>query len=339
MNGTVAALPLQVTFYHRKPFPSCHSIERYFIDVRRAMPAGVVCRQAICRFHSKGVGRRVYNMAEAAFRQGDVNHITGDVYILAFFLRRRRTLLTILDFVQLHRLTGLRKALIHLFWYWLPVRRSALVSVISEFTKQELLRFVRCDPGNIRVVHACVSEDFVPDPRPFRTERPVILQVGTGWNKNAERVAEALQGIPCHLRIIGRVGPSLESRLRNGGIDYSHVANIGNEAVAEEYRRCDLVVFASIYEGFGLPIVEAQAVGRPVVTSNLTAMPEVAGDAACLVDPHVVSSIREGIGRVIRDEAYREELIRRGFQNVNRFRPERIAAQYVALYEELLGLC
>jgi glycosyltransferase involved in cell wall biosynthesis len=97
-----------------------------------------------------------------------------------------------------------------------------------------------------------------------------------------------------------------------------------------------MLVFASIYEGFGLPIVEAQATGRPVVTSTTCSMPEVAGSAACLVNPFDVASIREGIVKVIDDQAYRDELVRLGFENVKRFRADYISAQYGKIYKDLV---
>jgi glycosyltransferase involved in cell wall biosynthesis len=98
-----------------------------------------------------------------------------------------------------------------------------------------------------------------------------------------------------------------------------------------------MVVFASTYEGFGLPIVEANATGRPVITSNICSMPEIAGSAACFVDPSDCSSIRQGILRVMNDDGYRADLIGRGLENVKRFRADTIAAQYAALYQEVLS--
>jgi len=103
------------------------------------------------------------------------------------------------------------------------------------------------------------------------------------------------------------------------------------------YRECDLVVFASSYEGFGLPILEANATGRPVVTSNVCSMPEVAGGAACLVDPFDVASIRAGVNRVLSDPAYRESLIVAGFENAKRFGAARIARAYADVYTNLAG--
>lgn len=99
------------------------------------------------------------------------------------------------------------------------------------------------------------------------------------------------------------------------------------------YAASDLLLFASTLEGFGMPILEAQTVGRPVVTSNLSSMPWVAGDAAVLVDPYSVESIRQGVRQVIGDRALRERLIQKGFENVRRFDAEYVAQEYVRIYE------
>lgn len=327
---------MRVTFYHRRPQGANFSIERLFADIRAAMPEDVDARVAVSRFPSRGLWGRVYNAIEAAFRQGDVNHITGDVHFLTFLLRRKKTLLTIHDLVSVHRLTGLRKRVFLFFWYWLPIKRAALVTVISQSTKEDLLRHVRIIPQKVRVVHDCVSEAFAPDHKEFNAARPVILQVGTGPNKNFERVAEALQGVSCHLRVIGRLSDRQTKVLRQFGIEYSSASNISDEEVVAEYRHCDMLVFVSTYEGFGLPIVEAQATGRPVVTSNVMSMPEVAGGTACIVDPFDVASLREGILKVIDNPGYRDELVRLGFENIKRFSTEQIASQYMGIYRELL---
>ena len=85
-----------------------------------------------------------------------------------------------------------------------------------------------------------------------------------------------------------------------------------------------------------MPILEAQTVGRPVVTSGVSSMPEVAGDAACLVDPTDVAAIRAGVQRVIDDTTFRATLVERGFENVKRFGSEAVARQYADLYAEVL---
>ncbi len=327
---------MNVTLYQRCPLPGCHSIERIADTLVRAMPPGITVRVARSRYPSRGAWPRLYNLLEAMGRQGDVNHIAGDVHYLALGLSRRRTLLTIHDCVQLRRVAGLRRWLLWLFWFRLPAWRCARLVAISEATRREVCARLSRAPETVTVIPDPLPEGYVPCPRPFRSDCPVLLQVRTTPHKNLERVAEALVGIPCRLRIVGRPDASQQAVLERCRIAYSAAADLSDAEMLEEYRRCDAVLMVSTYEGFGMPIIEGQAVGRPVIAGNVCSMPEVAGGAACLVDPFDVAGIRAGVLRVTRDEAYRASLIERGYANVERFRPERIARQYAALYEEML---
>ena len=101
------------------------------------------------------------------------------------------------------------------------------------------------------------------------------------------------------------------------------------------YQSSNLVTSVSTYEGFGLPILEANAVGRPVITSNIASMPEVGGEAVYYVDPHNVDDIRKGILELIQNADLRDCLIKKGLENIKRFKPEVIAAQYCELYENI----
>jgi glycosyltransferase involved in cell wall biosynthesis len=325
-----------VCYYHRKPCANYFSIEGVFKAVCEALPAEVHVKTWFCRFH-RGFAGRLYNIVEAAFRQGTINHIVGDVHYLVLSLPKRRTILTIHDCVGPRTMKGFKQFALVWLWYKLPVTRCAAVTTVSEFSKQEVLHYVHCAPERIRVIHDPVAPQFVPAPKPFNVACPIILQVGTGRNKNIPSIAEAISGLRCHLDIIGRLDEPQRQVLSRHRISYSESWGLTTEEVAERYRRCDLVVFASTYEGFGLPIVEANVTGRPVITSNICSMPEVAGSAACFVDPLDCSSLRQGILRVISDERYRADLIALGFENAKRFRADLIAAQYTALYQEVLS--
>jgi glycosyltransferase involved in cell wall biosynthesis len=326
---------MTVTHFQRRPQSGQVSVERVFAAVRAKMPDDIHCRAFVSRFVSRGVWRRVYNMVEAACHQSDANHVTGDVHFLTLLLSRRRTLLTIHDCASLERLKGVRRTILRWFWYSFPIARSAVVTVISESSKAELLRHVHCKPEKVRVIHSCISDEFSAEPKEFNAIAPRILQIGTGANKNLLRTAKALKGVPCEWHIVGDVTAEQEEVFRSYQLAYRVRGFLDADEVHSAYRSCDMVVFASTYEGFGLPILEANAVGRPVVTSNIFSMPEVAGGAACLVDPFDPQSIRAGILRVMNDADYRACLVANGFQNVARFSAENVACQYAEIYREL----
>ena len=216
------------------------------------------------------------------------------------------------------------------------MKRSAVVTTISQTTKDELRKWVGDLADKVVVIPNCIRSEFRPNPQAFSTDAPVALQVGTGWNKNVERVAESLRGTGCRLEIIGLLNDAQRATLNTSGIEFTELGLITHDAVVEAYRRCDFVIFASLYEGFGLPILEAQATGRPVITRNCSSMPEVAGEGALFVDPESTVSIRSAVNSLLCDQALRISLIERGYQNVERFRPNVIADKYAELYERLL---
>lgn len=328
---------MKVVFFHRKPFAAGNfSVEGAFQIIREAMPKDVETFVAQSRFVSRGVLRRLYNCIEAAFRQGDVNHITGDVHFLSYFLIKKKTLLTILDCVFTQNPSALKRYILRLFWYIIPEKRVALISVISQATKNELLKYISCDPDKIRVIPVTISQKFIFKEKEFDNLKPRILQIGTAPNKNLIRLFEALYLIPCKLDIVGKLSLEHITMLEHYKIDYTNSWNLSEQEIISKYHECDIVSFISTYEGFGMPILEANAVGRPVITSDILSMPEVAGNAACLVSPFKVSEIRSGFLRIISDEHYRKQLVNNGLNNVLRFKPSIISEQYLELYREIL---
>jgi glycosyltransferase involved in cell wall biosynthesis len=167
--------------------------------------------------------------------------------------------------------------------------------------------------------------------------QPVLLQVGTRPNKNLERVAVALRGIGCRLVVVGPLTPEQRQLLESSGVDVDERVDLADEEMVACYREADAVVFASTKEGFGLPVLEAQATGRPVITSLTSPLPEVSGGpaAACLVDPFDTTSIRAGIERVIGDAQYRSALVEAGLRNVQRYRVEPVADAFAQIYDEI----
>jgi glycosyltransferase involved in cell wall biosynthesis len=326
---------MKVVQVMRKPNDIVFSIEQLFEGLRRELTVEIDVETYVNPYSSRGVWRRLAGMLRVVRHQGDVNHVTGDVHYLSILLHRNKTILTIHDCVTLERLGGLKYKFFWFFWYWLPIKRSRIVTVISESTKHELLRHLGSGDWDIKVIPNFVSPDFQYSKKRFNSVRPVILQVGTKRNKNIERVAKALNGIECKMVIIGRLLPEQKAVLRENKIDYECSYGVTHDVIVECYRFCDIVMFASLYEGFGLPILEAQAVGRPVITSDLFSMPEVGGEGACYVDPYSVEDIRAAVVRIVADVTYRKGLVMTGFSNVEKYQLSNIAGQYAELYRQV----
>jgi glycosyltransferase involved in cell wall biosynthesis len=209
--------------------------------------------------------------------------------------------------------------------------------VVSEKTKQDVLANSSFDARRVEVIPNFVFDYFRKSENYTQRKRPVILQVGITYNKNIERVADALRGIDCELVIIGRPTELQLKILKDNCINYKCLVGLSNDEVYRQYVNCNMVMFASTLEGFGLPIIEANTVGRPVITSNMEPMISVAGDSVCMVDPYNVESIRNAVLKIMNDENYRDNLIEKGLENAKRFSVENVSGLYYGLYKRVLN--
>jgi glycosyltransferase involved in cell wall biosynthesis len=313
--------PLPVLQIMRHPLPTgSHSVEGLFQTVRAHLPRSVHVTVATAPRLSSGVTNRLVNLWWAGRVHWPITHITGDVTYLAASLPRRGGVLTILDTGWAAR-SRLGQAAFDWLWHRMPVARAARVTVISAAVREALVDVTGCAPERIDVIPCCVHPDFAPPVEPHASAgRPVLLQVGTTANKNLVRLAAALEGLDYELRVIGRVSDEQAAALARHRVRYRASADVSRADVVRAYHRADAVVFASTFEGFGMPILEAQAVGCPVVTSDLSPMREVAGGGACLVDPFDVDALRAGVRRTVEDDAFRSELRAAGYANVVAYR-------------------
>jgi len=331
----------QLLYFYRKKNPAFFSIEQVFQRIAMGMAdhSDLFTVREVCLPASNKLTNLLANIRWARKQQGDINHITGDIhYALMGFSRNKINVLTVHDCVLLRRFsrTDPRFWLIKWLWHEWPIRRADVVTVISESTKQDLLRFTNTPSRKIRIIPNFIDPVFQPaEAKPIRP-RPRILFVGTTENKNLARLAEAMQGITAELDIIGVLNEAQKDCLEKYGVAYIQCAGISREELLRHYHDADAVAFPSTYEGFGLPILEGQAVGKPVLTSNLSPMKEVAGDGACLVDPYDVISIRSGLLRIIKEKEYREQLVKAGLVNAARYSLTAIVERYASLYRELL---
>lgn len=327
-----------VTLFFRKPHATGNfSIESSFMQMLQNFPehSAFTLSTYTLKNYSRGFIARMRGCIES-FQQGtDINHITGDIHYITLVLPAKRTLLTIHDCGFMRHPNRFAQQILKFFWLSLPVKHCGYISTVSEATRREIISYTRCDPDKVIVIPTLISTAYKKHARVFNTARPRVLHIGMAPNKNFERHVAALAGLPCELHIIGQLKPEQITLLKTHGIDYQAQCNLSHEEMIQAYKDSDIMLFASTLEGFGMPIIEAQATGRVVVTSNISSMPEIAGSGACLVDPFSVASIQQGLQRVIEDTDYRNALIQSGFDNAKRFSPAAIAKQYESLYQRI----
>ncbi|MCK0123640.1 glycosyltransferase family 4 protein [Gelidibacter sp. F2691] len=324
-----------VTFIQRNPQLKFQSIEGLFGTIMGEISKSSKTHLLYTKYSGGGPLTIIKNLLVFKIPKDNIVHITGDVHYMAF-VTGKRTILTIHDIGSALKGSPLKQLYIKLFWFWLPVLFVKRITVISEFTKNELERMIPFAKRKIRVVQNPVGERFCHKEYVFNEINPTILCVGTKANKNLERIFEASVNLNCQLHIIGSLTPDQVNLLQSLNINYKNSLNIPLSGIIEAYEECDLLCFPSTYEGFGMPIIEAQAIGRPVLTSNIGAMLEVANDSACLINPFESSEIEKGIKMIISDKKYRNELIVKGLENVKRFQVPAIAKQYISIYKELM---
>jgi len=277
--------------------------------------------------------RYVRAMAKS-FPPDTIFHVTGDVHYAVLALPASRTVLTIHDGSLLikNRTRPLRFAVFWLFWYYWPVWRAGRVTTVSAKTRRELIQYLGYAGRKAVVVANAVDPLFRPTPRPFCKDGPVLLQVGTAPNKNLLRLIAALDAIPCTLVIVGPLAANQLDALAQHGIDYRNYTDLSRATLIALYESCDIVTFVSTYEGFGMPILEANAVGRVVLTSAIAPFTDFAPDTAHFVDPANIPAIRDGILRLIHDDAYRQTLIGAGQRNARRYSVAAAVVRYQMLY-------
>ncbi len=319
----------------RKSHERFFSIESVFSRIRQAWPVADLPEKIMLPVSGVSLKNLLFLYRESRKRKAAVFHVTGDAHYAVLALPRRQTILTIHDAVFLEQQKGMKRWFLKKILLDIPVRYSPAITTISEKSKSEILRYTSCDPGKIRVIPNPVSTAIQYREKPFNTAEPHILFIGVKPNKNLERVSVAIRDLPCRLTIIGKLFPEQVRLLDQHRIRYDALHGITEEEMAEQFAQSDIILFPSLYEGFGLPVIEGFRAGRVVVTSDISPMKDIAENAACLVDPYRTDSIREGLEKVIRDPAYRDRLVRLGLEIVKKYEPEAIARRYYQLYQEI----
>jgi glycosyltransferase involved in cell wall biosynthesis len=235
-------------------------------------------------------------------------------------------------------------------------RRAARVLTVSESSKRDILRFVGIPAAKIDVIPNAFDERFSVEPREedvvrvrerYQLQDEFVLYAGNVKpHKNLERLIEAFRlvrdrGLD-HVKLVV-IGDQISKYAALRRAVHRHqlhqyvrfLGYVSEETLAVMYRLAAVFVFPSLYEGFGLPPLEAMASGTPVVTSNVSSLPEVAGDAALLVDPYEPAAIADAMYRVLTDKPLRQGLRARGLQRAAQFSWEASVRRVREIYNEV----
>ena len=262
----------------------------------------------------------------------DIIHITGAEHYLLPFLKGYKTIVTVHDLgFYTNQSWSIRSVWKYLLWIR-TLKYADRVTFISEKSKVEAKRFVRFKNGQDRVIPNSLGKEFKYVPKKINGNHPIVLHIGTKPNKNLNNTIVALRNFSCHLRIIGKLDKSQEALLRIYNMDYSNSYNLSDDEIIREYVKCDIVNFPSFYEGFGMPIIEGQAIGRIIITSNLSPMKEIAAGSAILADPADVDSILFAYKQAVSNPIY---YIDAGLKNVKSYEIGCITREFYNLYKEL----
>lgn len=329
---------MEVVFINRNPKIG-YSIHKVFLPIIDCMKSYVQVKSldltgTTGRISDVLKNCKIVFKAISTDKKDTVYHITGDVHYCTLPLKGEKVIVTVHDLGRYFNLKG-----IHKWLYWtlriFPLRFAQKVVCISSATVNEVNQAIKLPKDKITIIPDEVGDEFQYSEKIFNANRPTILHIGTRPHKNLTRTIEALKGIKCLLRIVGMVEDSDIKLMNENNIDYTVVQNLSDEELIQEYKNADIVNFPSYHEGFGMPIIEGQAIGRLVITSNMEPMRSVAGYGAILCNPYDINSMHEAYLKGITDCDYREKIIKAGLENVKKYRLDQITKQYLKLYKSL----
>lgn len=282
---------------------------------------------------------------------------------IPFFLPRTCRVVTVVTDLAVYRMGNVYRLSRTLWWrlqYRYVRHRADHYAAISEFTKSELVALMHVPPDKIDVVSCAGNPSLtrVEDTKQLNAVRckyalgdaPYVLFVGNrNPRKNLQRTISAFNemktetGIPHLLVIAGEQGWKFDRTEVLKGIsceaDVRFLGFVPDEELPLLYSAAEGFVFPTLYEGFGIPVLEAQQCGTPVITSNCSALPETGGDAALYVDPTDTASIAAAMVQLLTDENLRQELIRKGYENAKRFSWDRSAEKLDEIIEKVVAEC
>ena len=265
------------------------------------------------------------------------------------------TIVSVMDLSFLHYPETFKKNDLYQLTRWTKysVKNAKKVITISQSSKDDIIKFYKVAPEKVKVVHLGLKdlsmENSPKDLKDFGVNGKFVLFVGTLQpRKNISRLIEAFSELPSEIKeeyqlvIIGKKGWLYEEILNSPEkfgisdrvifLDY-----VSDEDLPSFYKKADLFVLPSLYEGFGLPVLEAMRYGCPVATSQVSSLPEAGGDAAVYFDPESIEDIKKTIEKVLSDAALREKMKEKGKEHYKKFTWEKAAKEVFETINEVLN--
>lgn len=268
-----------------------------------------------------------------------INHVVGEVHYLMYALMGCKSSITVHDigFWTADGFSRLRRLGLY-FTHLFPIKLADKIVSISEFTKNELIESIPQIKDRITVIPSGSVDGFEYCPKIFDRCNLIILQNGVRPNKNLETTLYALRGLPCKLLVVRKMSEKQIQLAKELKICYENVYDLSTDDVKETYRKADIVCFPSSYEGFGVIPIEAQAIGRPVITTNKEPMKSVSGNAALYINnPKDPNELRNAIIKLINDDNLRNDLVQKGLKNVKAYHLDVIAEKYIYLFINMIN--
>ena len=322
-------------FIRKKSLSNHHSIER-FANTLKAIKYNKKFKINIlkCPVSSKGFFRRLYLVFWSYLNQGDVNHVLGDVNFISIFMDKNKTINTFLDCRLLDKFAGLKLIVYQYLWFKIPTNISKKITYISNFTKTSIERKLKIKVKNSEVIPVPLVENLKFQVN--KNKKKKILIVGTSENKNIKNMILSLKSLDISLTIIGKIKKDIKNLCETNNINYKNLVDISNNKMRNIYANNDILLMVSKYEGFGMPIIEAQSSGTVVITSNIEPMKSIVGDKGLTVNPNRPDEIRAKIKKLINSSNYFFKNVKIGKLNSIKYNSKKINKIYFKLYSEIL---
>ena len=289
-------------------------------------------------FSIKGIVKNLLYTYKHRNKKG-INHITGDCNYIIFALFGCKTVLTVHDLgfynPKAHGVSKIKNCLLYYLQIYWPIKIADKVIAITEKTKGEILNVVPYS-RNIDIARHISVDAFPYTPKELDKKNVRIFQSGTGPQKNLETTIKAVASLHLKMVIIRRMTEEQIQLAKEVGLNYDNLFDLTDEEMTREYQRADIVCMPSLYEGFGAMVIESQATGRPVITTDKEPMKSVSGGAACLLkEPKDVEALKSAILKIINDDYYRKNLIKEGLKNAEKYLLKNCALDHLSIYKSL----